>query len=389
MPKKIISLFVALSLVPQMSLAGESANELTDEELDAGWILLFDGETTFGWTASSDADWKVQDGAIVASSGKPGLLYTNTQFADFELKVDFRIATGTNSGIFLRTAPQPEDAATDCYELNIADADNPFPTGSFVNRKKSTKGAHSTGWQTYEIGAQGGKFHVKLDGKTVLQYEDGRPLGRGHIGLQLNRGKVEFRNIKLRPIGPKSIFNGKDLSGWNTDNAGKSEFSVTDDGELRVQDGRGQLESEGKYGDFVLQLEVFSNGRHLNSGIFFRCIPGDIMMGYESQIHNGYREGDRTKPVDCGTGGIFRRQNARRVVANDFTWFHKTIIADGPHMAVWVNGWQVSDWTDERPPHENPRKGKRLAPGTLQIQGHDPTTDLRFRDIRISEMPER
>ena len=109
------------------------------------------------------------------------------------------------------------------------------------------------------------------------------------------------------------------------------------------------------------------------------------MNGYESQIHNGTIGGDRTKPMDCGTGGIFRRQNARLVVANDLAWFHKTIIADGPHMAVWVNGYQVSDWIDDRQPHANPRNGRRTAAGTLQIQGHDPTTNLSFRDFRIAE----
>jgi hypothetical protein len=113
------------------------------------------------------------------------------------------------------------------------------------------------------------------------------------------------------------------------------------------------------------------------------------MMGYESQIHNGYLDGDRSKPADCGTGGIFRRKDARRVMADDNQWFHKTIIAEGPHVAVWVNGRQVSDWTDQRKPHENPRKGLRLEPGTIMIQGHDPTTDLSFRNLRAGELPVR
>ena len=112
------------------------------------------------------------------------------------------------------------------------------------------------------------------------------------------------------------------------------------------------------------------------------------MMGYECQIHNGF-DGDRNKPVDCGTGGIFRRQDARSVVANDKEWFSMTLIAEGPHIAAWVNGRQVSDWTDKRKPHENPRKGLRLDPGTLMIQAHDPTTDILFRNIRAVEMATR
>lgn len=79
----------------------------------------------------------------------------------------------------------------------------------------------------------------------------------------------------------------------------------------------------------------------------------------------------------------------RKVVANDFEWFWKTIHADDNHMAVWVNGRQVNDWTDRRKPNANPRRGLRLEAGTIQFQGHDPTTDISFRDIGIAELPER
>jgi hypothetical protein len=52
-----------------------------------------------------------------------------------------------------------------------------------------------------------------------------------------------------------------------------------------------------------------------------------------------------------------------------------------------VNGDQVTDWTDERAPDENPRSGQRLAPGTISLQAHDPTTNIRFRNLRIVELP--
>jgi len=77
------------------------------------------------------------------------------------------------------------------------------------------------------------------------------------------------------------------------------------------------------------------------------------------------------------------------VVANDFEWFHETLIVSGPHMAAWVNGYQVSDWTDTRAPDENPRGGLRREAGTIAIQGHDPKTDLSFRNLRAGEMPGR
>jgi hypothetical protein len=365
------------------------AHQLTPEEIADGWILLFDGESTFGWEAGAPADWQVQDGTIVVTSGDVGLLHTTTQFSDYLLKVDFRAAAGTDSGVLLRTSPAPESPQSDCYEVNISAGDDPYPTASLVDRKAAEVDAPAGQWHTFEIRAEGGEIGVALNGEPVLEYVDPEPLGRGHIGLQHHSGKVEFRNVKLKPLGLSSLFNGKDLTGWVTYPDMKSVFSVNAEGHLHVKDGKGQLETEKKFGDFVLQLECITNGKHLNSGMFFRCIPGDEMMGYESQIHNGYEEGDRSKPIDCGTGGIFRRQEARKVMADDFEWFAKTIVAEGPHMAVWVNGVQVSDWTDERDPNENPRRGLRLEPGTIIIQGHDPTTDISFRNIRAGEMPVR
>ena len=362
---------------------------LPAEELAEGWISLFDGQTLFGWTADSQADWRVEDGAIVVSSGEKGLLLTKTQFADYVLRVEFRAEPGTNSGIFLHTRPQPQDMTADCYELNIAEPDNPFPTGSLVQRQKAEVEAPSGQWHAYEVTVEGDRVLVKLNGQQVLDYTDPMPLRRGHLGLQLNTGQVAFRNLRLRPLGMTSLFNGRDLSGWTTYPDMASKFTVTDGGELHVQDGRGQLETEGQYGDFALQLECRTHAPALNSGVFFRCIPGDVMMGYECQIHNGFLDGDRTRPQDCGTGGFFRRQDARRVVADDLSWFHLTLIADGPRMAAWVNGYQVSDWTDERQPNENPRQGLRLEPGTIMIQGHDPTTDISFRNLRIADWAAR
>jgi hypothetical protein len=221
----------------------------------------------------------------------------------------------------------------------------------------------------------------------VLTYDDPAPIGRGLIGLQLNTGAVAFKNIKLKPLGLAPLLNGKNLAGWKDHPESKSKFTVNEQGELHVTStGRGCIESEQQFGDFVLQLECISHAPSLNSGLFFRCIPGEFMNGYESQIHNGIKSGDRTQPVDCGTGGIFRRVNARLVNANDNEWFTKTIVAAGPHVSVWVNGYQVTDWTDERKEDKNPRNGLRLEKGTLQIQGHDPTTDLSFRNLRAREL---
>jgi hypothetical protein len=78
---------------------------------------------------------------------------------------------------------------------------------------------------------------------------------------------------------------------------------------------------------------------------------------------------------------------ARKAVARDQEWFTMTVVARGRHIATWVNGIQQVDWTDNRPADKNPRKGYRGEAGPISIQGHDPTTDLSFRNIRIGVLP--
>lgn len=375
--------------------SADGHNRLTGEEISAGWVRLFDGATLFGWKANSDLNWRVEDGVIVADQGKPGLLVTTSPFADYELRCDYRLEKGGNSGIFLRTPFQPKDPAKDCYELNMADSHpKGFTTGGLVNRKKSDTSMAAEGeWKSFHVRVEGPKVSVKLNGEPVLEYTDDteQPLKVGFIGLQMNGGKIEFRDVFLRPLSLEPLFNGKDLTGWRQVPGSESKFTV-EDGTIRVTGGRGFLETERTADEFLLQFEAITHGEHLNSGIFFRAMPGtekEPSNGYELQIQNGSKNGDRNQPEDFGTGAIFRRVPARRVVADDHQWLTGTLVADGPHFAVWINGIQVTDWTDTRPDDPNPRKGRRLEAGHFSLQGHDPTTNLQFRNLRLADLPER
>lgn len=366
---------------------------LRPDQWQEGWIALFDGETLFGWKPNSELNWRVEDGVIVADEGQPGLLQTTSRFADFELTCEFRVEAGGNSGIFLRSAFTPSDPGADCYELNICDTHPQFKSGSLVKRGQPTKEIQADGeWHTFHVRVEGPHVAVRFDDEPILDYTDDTetPLTIGHIGLQMNGGKAEFKNVFLKPLGEQPLFDGTTLSGWRVVDGSQSEFEVQD-GTIHVTNGRGFLETEATAKNFILQFDAKTSGDKLNSGVFFRAMPGteaEPSNGYEFQIQNGFHDNDRTKPDDQGTGAIFRRAAARRVVSNDHEWFTATLVADGPHFATWVNGIPVVDWTDERPPHENPRKGLRLEAGHFSLQGHDPTTDLHFRNLRLVRPPE-
>ena len=375
---------------PKPDSKSEVISPLSEEMVSDGWISLFDGQTLFGWQAVTKANWKAENGELHVSEGKGGLLRTTAQFDDFELKFEFKSDERTNSGVFLRTSPKPKSAKSHCYEWNIASPkDHDYFTGALVSRAKTELKVAADTWHQVRIVCNGNKVQSWVNGQQSVDYEDADPLGRGYIGLQFKSGKVAFKNIFLKPLNSDHLFDGKNLDHWKTDQRLESTFSVTDDGELQIIGGKGQIESKNQYGDFVFSMQCKTNADGLNSGVFYRCIPGDVMNGYESQIQNKFKNNDRTDPVDCGTGGIFRRVNARYVNADDQQWFSKTIIATGSHVSVWVNGYQVTDWTDKRKPDANPRRGLRLEKGTIIFQGHDPTTDILLKNIRAKEITPR
>lgn len=389
-----LGVIVALTLCAATSLiADETAlNKLASEQIREGWIQLFDGETLFGWKSTGHNNWRVENGTITADSGAIGALHTTMEFSDYEFFCEFLLEKDANSAVFVHSRFNPQNPVTECYEVNLCDNHPKFKTGGIVGHAPPDKFVPGEGgWKSMHLVVRGPHIEVMIDGMKVLDFSDGSPTSRkvGLLGLQKNSGKVSFRNLRLRPTLKTSLFDRDELTGWRIVPGGKSVFSLKQR-ELHVQNGRGYLESIDEWGDFILQAEVFSNGKHLNSGIFFRCMPGtekNPADGYEAQIRNEWNGDDRNKPVDFGTGGIYRRVPARRVVSSDFEWFTMTVAARGPAITVWVNGFPVTDWTDTRMPHDNPRQGLRVAPGKISIQGHDPTTDLRFRNFRILELP--
>jgi 3-keto-disaccharide hydrolase len=316
------------------------ANALTPKEIADGWIMLFDGETTFGWKIDGEA--KVKDGIMYLGGSQLTTAAVTTDFHKYELQID---CTWTG----------------DAPKITLG--------GALVERTDKAKR------QSITISISSSMAICPLSASV--------PAG----------SQLKLSVLRLRPRLPEPLFNGKDLTGWKQFQAdpkrAKSKFSVTPEGWLNLQNGPGDLQTERQFDDFLLQAECITHGKNLNSGIFFRCLPGEYQQGYEAQIHNGFKDGDRGKPIDYGTAAIYRRQPARKVVSNDNEWFTMTVAAHGNHLATWVNGYQVTDFTDERKPNDNARNGNKTGKGAISIQGHDPTTNLSFRNIRIAELPKK
>ena len=348
---------------------------LSDELVSAGWIALFDGHSLLGWRRESTAHWRVEDGEICVDGRVPGMIRTASQFDDFELVVEFAGDDSCQAGVMLRTSPRP--GPQDGFRVPLSDAGKQFPADE------------SGKYRQLQVNVRSQDVEVKLDGRKIaLGNEALRHVRRGYIGLLFESGALRIRQIRLRPLFLRQNADRSDLSQWTASVGQGFAVKTPHPHEIQLTGGPGYLESRETFQDFICQLQCWIS-RDGNSGVFYRCIPGQNTNGYEVQIDNRVLQEDAWRPANGGTGGIFGRQDARRVVAVDESWFAQTIVAEGPHVAVWVNGYQVLDWSDTRPPHENPRRGRRLERGSLMLQGHDRDTTVRFREIRVRELQKR
>jgi hypothetical protein len=203
--KRLFFSLCALGLLAGCVTTSPKLNQLTPAEKQAGWTLLFDGESLAGWTPRDPARWDVVDGAIAYRAGSgPGFLCTTRCYDHFELKVDFWVDDVANSGVFLRCPAAGPIAGTNAYEVNISDSHLKWPTGSINHVARREGDVHSIGrWSNYHITAQGDHLVVRFDGRVVLDIQNNREKF-GPIGLQQfdGRGMVKFRNLKLKPLTP-------------------------------------------------------------------------------------------------------------------------------------------------------------------------------------------
>src|SRR4051794_41229075 len=84
------------------------------------WTLLINGKSLDHWKEIGEADWKIEDGAAVATKGT-GYLVSKQPYGDFQLRAEFWADEETNSGIFIRCSDPEKIGGAACYEGNIFD----------------------------------------------------------------------------------------------------------------------------------------------------------------------------------------------------------------------------------------------------------------------------
>jgi hypothetical protein len=218
-------------------------NTLTTAEKAAGWRLLFDGKTTKGWRGfkqdgvPAGSRWAVQDGALVRTPGKrTGDIVTVDQFDNFELRWEWKIAPGGNSGLKYLVEEAMSKKSDDGvgFEYQMLD-DEKHPDAKKGKNGNRTAGSlydlvpaardkvlHPPGeWNESRIVVEGNHVEHWLNGGKVLSYERASPemkkliaeskfndipgfgdVVKGHFLLQDHGNEAAVRNVKLRAPRP-------------------------------------------------------------------------------------------------------------------------------------------------------------------------------------------
>ena len=199
------------SIAAAVALALAAGCAQTKHMMGMDWQTLIDGEKgmeNFG--RDGDANWRAQDGVIVADDGKGGFLVSKQSFGDYELRIEFWAADNANSGIYMRCSVSTGLTDKLCHEANIFDQrpDQTYATGGIVHLGKVMQPVKAGGkWNVYEITAQGRRISVVLNGVKTTEIDNAQFLS-GPIALQYGTlppkgtpgGAIKFRKVQIRPL---------------------------------------------------------------------------------------------------------------------------------------------------------------------------------------------
>lgn len=234
-----IMVFLAAFLFVCMGSVFSQENQLTEKEKREGWKLLFNGVNLDGWTSVGKETppllgWVVEDGNLTVrkQAGKRGGdIITKEQYSDFDLKIDFRITEGANSGIkyfftryekggWLGLEYQILDDETH-PDAKLGRDGNRLEGGLYDMFSTFPKKVNPIGqWNQARIVAKGSKVTHYLNGKKILtfdrkseaykkawqlsKYKNCQPMfgdvKAGYILLQDHGDVVSFRNIKIKVL---------------------------------------------------------------------------------------------------------------------------------------------------------------------------------------------
>src|SRR4051794_21020054 len=373
------------------------------------------------WTGTMKEHWRAANDELI-NDGQGDYATTEKDYGDFELFVEYKTVPKADSGIYLRGVPQVQIwDSTEQAKFSIG-ADK--GSGGLWNNSAGAPGKDPLvkadkpfgEWNQFRIVMVGSRVSVWLNDQQVVKHailenfydktHQTAILPRGPIELQTHGGEIRWRNIFLREIGSdeannilrensevtgfKSIFNGKDWTGW----AGPTENYEIENGVIRCQPKKGGTPyTVEEFGDFVVRLDIkIPPGG--NNGLAIRY-PGEGDTAYvgmcECQVLDDNYEKVKGKidprQAHGSAYGMVAAQRGYQHPLGD--WNYQEVTVQGSTIKVELNGTVILD-TDLNKVDpttfmaNHPHPGKDRTSGSFGFAGHsDP---VEFREIYIKKL---
>jgi len=404
-----------------------------------GFRALFNGKDLAGWRLSPKAKevWSIEDGVLTS----PGLveggadLFTEKEYRDFVLMLDYRMPEESDSGIYFRRLIPKMGPFGQREQLNLTAGRGGWmgnllsfhflPAGMELDEKQHPKVRRASprigAWHTIKLTVIGRKVTAECNGHVMIDrfvYPEGllsmtpAPIGlQKHVaGDPTGRGKkracpIEFRNVFIKEIKPSvpnvppkgftALFNGKNFNGWRLSPAVREAWSI-EDGILKshkpIKDWGSDLRSVKKYRDFVLLVD-YRIPRISDSGIYIRGLMPGIgifdrdrweQFNLRSRGGTGTLESFRFQPPD-------RRVAPPRVRPIDpevGVWHTVKLTLVGKTLSAEYDGETIID------KYEYADGVLSMEPSVIRLQKHPPSEiggemsdcPIEFRNVFIREL---
>ena len=196
----------------------------TEKQPPPGFISVFNGKDFSGWAGPVD-EYEVRDGAIVCRPNKGGTIYTQQEYTNFVVRLEFKLPPGGNNGLAIRYPGYGDTAYVGMCECQVLDDNYEKATGEKIDPRQAHGSAYGMvaakrgfqkpigEWNFEEVTVKGSTIKVVLNGMVILDTDlsgvteflanhahPGKDRPSGHFGFAGHNDPVMFRNIFIKPL---------------------------------------------------------------------------------------------------------------------------------------------------------------------------------------------
>ncbi len=403
-----------------LALTGASAASFAhaEEFSPSDFVSLFNGQDFTDWRFGDEsaapktipAAWRIEEGVIVGRGEAAAILASQWDYSNFEFEFDWNGGDDVDADLYVHAGRMLEadpiritkSLAGGAQETDRGEGFyNASATGSIGGggsaRKPVPELQKPAGeWNTWRITAEGSKFMLHCNGKPAWSCTDHVPR-RGYIGFRVFKGPLKLRNLRLHEIGCRSLM---EMTKWEVypgfGGRGPLDEHWKRDGLVWTLKGPGPsiVTKKKDFRNYQLRLAFLfaaPDPAEINSGVYLRGIHPWQADIWEHKWGSGLWGVGHVSAKMAKVGDKQFYTELGKVIRPDVRmdnptgqWNYLEVRVEDGVVSTSLNGRTT---VDRYPVKEIDSKFPEA--GGIGLQAHAPWKEVRFRDIRVKELPKR